>query len=150
MQEAFLYRFIEAHQAKYKDAVSELKKGQKKTHWMWFIFPIVKGLGKSETAQYYAIESLNEAVSFIEHPYLGENYLKCLEAILLHQDQDIQVILGTSVDKWKFRASLTLFDQATSDDYGGNQIRSCLIEFYGGKKCPKTSKILTLFRESMK
>jgi uncharacterized protein (DUF1810 family) len=150
MPEAFLDHFIEAHQEKYKDALSELKKGQKKTHWMWFIFPIVKGLGKSETAQYYAIESLNEAVSFIEHPYLGENYSKCLEAILRHLGEDIQVILGSGVDKWKFRASLTLFEQATSDEYKKKQIKHCIIEFYGGKKCPKTLKVLTLFRKILK
>ena len=82
-----------------------------------------------------------------ENPYLGENYLKCLDVILLHQGEDIQVILGTSVDKWKLTASLTLFDQATSDEYGENQIKSCLIEFNDGKKCRKTSKILTSFRE---
>ena len=85
MSNIFLDHFIEAHKAQANDALNELLQGQKQTHWIWFMFPIIQGLGKSDTAQYYAIENIDEAKAFIDHPYLGDNCKNCLEAVLRHQ-----------------------------------------------------------------
>ena len=82
-----LDRFVKAHHLQFQSALSELESGQKQTHWMWFIFPIVGGLGKSETSMKYAIYSLAGAQAFIEHDYLGTNYRKCLRAVLSHTDK---------------------------------------------------------------
>ena len=138
MPQVFLDHFIEAHKAKFEDALLELKNGQKETHWIWFIFPIMRGLGKSETAQYYAIHDLNEAKAFINHKYLGSNYEECLEAILEHRGEHIGAIMASRIDKWKLRASLTLFDLATLEKVKKDLINSCLMEFYDGTKCSKT------------
>ena len=142
MSQIFLDHFIEAHKAKFEDALLELKNGRKETHWIWFIFPVIRGLGKSETAQYYAIDDLNEAKAFINHKYLGSNYEECLEAILEYRGENIGAIMASRIDKWKLRASLTLFDLATSEKGKKDQINSCLNEFYDGKKCFKTLKRL--------
>ena len=142
MSQIFLDHFIEAHKAKFEDALLELKNGQKETHWIWFIFPIMRGMGKSETAQYYAIDDLNEAKAFINHKYLGSNYEECLEAIFEHRGENIGAIMASRIDKWKLRASLTLFDLATSEKGRKDLINSCLNEFYDGTKCLKTLKKL--------
>ena len=96
MPDIFLDHFIEAHQAQAADALNELTQGQKQTHWMWFMFPIIQGLGKSDTAQYYAIESIDEANAFIDHPYLGNHYKNCLEAVLGHQDKTTKMASSES------------------------------------------------------
>ena len=142
MSQIFLDHFIEAHKAKFEDALLELKNGRKETHWIWFIFPVIRGLGKSETAQYYAIDDLNEAKAFINHKYLGSNYEECLEAIFEHRGENIGAIMASRIDKWKLRASLTLFDLATSEKGKKDLINSCLNEFYDGTKCLKTLKQL--------
>ena len=142
MSQIFLDHFIEAHKAKSEDALLELKNGRKETHWIWFIFPIMRGMGKSETAQYYAIDDLNEAKAFINHKYLGSNYEECLEAIFEHRGENIEEIMASRIDKWKLRASLTLFDLATSEKGKKDLINSCLNEFYDGTKCLKTLKQL--------
>ena len=142
MSQIFLDHFIEAHKAKFEDALLELKNGRKETHWIWFIFPVIRGLGKSETAQYYAIDDLNEAKAFINHKYLGSNYEECLEAILEYRGENIGAIMASRIDRWKLRASLTLFDLATLEKGKKDLINSCLNEFYDGTKCLKTLKQL--------
>ena len=138
----FLDHFIEAHDAQAADALKELTQGQKQTHWMWFIFPIIKGLGKSDTAQYYAIESIQEANAFINDPYLGNNYKNCLEAVLGHQEKTARSIFNTKIDDWKFRSSLTLFKNLPSDNSVSKNIQRCLKHFYNNEPCSKTLDIL--------
>ncbi len=138
----FLDHFIEAHKAQAADALNELAQGQKQTHWMWFIFPIIQGLGKSDTAQYYAIESIDEAKAFINHPYLGNNYKNCLEAILGHQDKTTKTIFNSQIDDWKFRSSLTLFKNLLSENSQTENIQRCLKHFYNNEPCSKTLEIL--------
>ena len=142
MPDIFLDHFIEAHQAQAADALKELTQGQKQTHWMWFMFPIIQGLGKSDTAQYYAIENIDEAKAFIDHPYLGNNYKNCLAAVLGHQDKTIRIIFNSKVDDWKFRSSLTLFKNLPSEYPQTKNIQRCLKHFYNNEPCSKTLEIL--------
>ena len=142
MSNVFLDHFIEAHKAQAIDALNELTQGQKQTHWMWFIFPIIQGLGKSDTAQYYAIENIDEATAFINHSYLGNNYKNCLEAVLGHQDKTTKKIFNSKIDDWKFRSSLTLFKDLPIDNSGKENIQRCLKHFYNNDPCSKTLDIL--------
>ena len=142
MSNIFLDHFIEAHQAQATDALNELTQGQKQTHWMWFMFPIIQGLGKSDTAQYYAIENIDEAKAFIDHPYLGHNYKNCLKAVLGHQDKTARIIFNSQIDDWKFRSSLTLFKDLPSDNSEKEKIQRCLKHFYNNEPCSKTLEIL--------
>ena len=142
MTEIYLDHFKEAHRAQFDSALTELLAGRKKSHWIWFIFPIAVGFGKSEIAQYYGIASMEEARAFIKDPYLGRNYITCIEAVMQHRTDDIEIILGSRIDKWKFRASLTLFERATFSDADRESIQQCLEWFYDGKRCGKTSRVI--------
>ena len=139
--------FIEAHRAQFDSALAELLAGRKKSHWIWFIFPIAVGFGKSEIAQYYGIASMEEARAFIKEPYLGRNYITCIEAVMRHRTDDIGIILGNRIDKWKFRASLTLFEEAVSSDADRESILQCLDCFYEGKRCGKTLSLIAAFQK---
>ena len=142
MPNIFLDHFIEAHKAQAVDVLNELTQGQKQTHWMWFIFPIIQGLGKSNTAQYYAIENIDEAKAFIDHPYLGDNYKNCLEAVLGHQDKTTRIIFNSKIDDWKFCSSLTLFKSLPLENSQTENIQRCLKHFYNNEPCSKTLEIL--------
>ena len=142
MSNIFLEHFIEAHKAQVSDALNELIQGQKQTHWMWFIFPIIQGLGTSDTALYYGIESIDEANAFINHPLLGNNYKNCLEAILGHQDKTTKTIFNSTIDVWKFRSSLTLFKGFPTDPSRRENIQQCLEHFYNNDPCSKTIDFL--------
>ena len=91
MSKIYLEHFIEGHNAQFEDALKELQSGEKKTHWIWFIFPIAEGLAKSEIAQYYEIGSLSEARAFLEHEQLGANFKKCVKAMLANKDRSASV-----------------------------------------------------------
>ena len=147
MTEIYLDHFIEAHRAQFDSALAELLAGRKKSHWIWFIFPIAVGFGKREIAQYYGIASMEEASSFIKEPYLGRNYITCIEAVMRHRTDDIGIILGNRIDKWKFRASLTLFEEAVSSDADRESILQCLDCFYEGKRCGKTLSLIAAFQK---
>ena len=147
MTEFHLDHFIEAHRAQFDSALTELLAGRKTSHWIWFIFPIAVGFGKSEIAQYYSIASMEEARAFIEDPYLGRNYITCIEAVMQHRTDDIEIILGSRIDKWKFRASLTLFEEALSSDADRESILQCLDCFYEGKRCGKTLSLIAAFQK---
>ena len=142
LSDIFLEHFVEAHNAQASGALDELTSGQKQTHWMWFIFPVIRGLGKSDTAQYYAIESIEEANAFINDPYLGNNYKNCLEAVLGHQDKTARAIFNSKIDDWKFKSSLTLFRNLPSDNSANENIQRCLKHFYNNEPCSKTLDII--------
>ena len=103
-----LQRFIDAQEGVHARALSELRAGRKTTHWMWFVFPQVAGLGSSAMAQRYAIGSLEEARAYLAHPVLGPRLVECTEAVLSHSDRTAHDILG-SPDDVKLRSSMTLF-----------------------------------------
>jgi len=106
-----LRRFVEAQAPIYVVALDEIASGQKRSHWMWFIFPQLRGLGRSSTAQMYGIGSLAEARAYLAHPLLGTRLHECVEAALDHSDRPLVELFG-SPDDFKFRSSMTLFARA--------------------------------------
>ena len=110
-----LYRFVEAQDPVYDQVCSELRQGYKVSHWIWFIFPQIEGLGYSPAARKFAISSLLEAVAYVEHPILGPRLLQCTELVTEISGRTINQILGPP-DDLKFRSSLTLFAHATTEN----------------------------------
>ena len=108
-----LERFIYAQKGVYDEVLFELRRKYKSGHWMWFIFPQLKGLGMSPMSRRFAISSLQEAIAYLDHPVLGPRLVECTHLLLLARDKSIRQILGTP-DDMKFRSSMTLFSQATS------------------------------------
>ena len=134
-----LQRFVDAQDRIFETALSELKSGKKQSHWMWFVFPQLAGLGRSPTAQFYAIRSLHEARAFLAHPTLGDRYRQSVEPMLGWSGRkDASEILG-DVDAVKLRSSLTLFENAS----GNPQFKQALEAFYDG---PDTATIQLLKR----
>ena len=109
-----LDRFVQAQDGVYDDALAELTAGRKRTHWMWFVFPQIAGLGSSPTAQRYAIRSLDEARAYLAHPVLGPRLRECAQALLAVPGRSAHEILGHP-DDLKLRSSMTLFARAAED-----------------------------------
>ncbi|MCB4860261.1 MULTISPECIES: DUF1810 domain-containing protein [unclassified Sphingobium] len=110
-QDATPARFLEAQANIYDTALAEIRAGAKRSHWMWYIFPQLRGLGRSPTAHYYGIATLAEARAYLSHPVLGSRYLECIKALQKLGDNDPVAVFG-SVDAMKLRSSLTLFAAA--------------------------------------
>jgi uncharacterized protein (DUF1810 family) len=110
-----LQRFIEAQQGTYETALKELQAGDKQSHWMWFIFPQLAALGRSPTAQFYGIRSLQETRAYLAHPVLGQRYRDSVAAILEWADRRSALEILGGVDAMKLRSSLTLFENASGD-----------------------------------
>ncbi|MDH7797913.1 MULTISPECIES: DUF1810 domain-containing protein [unclassified Beijerinckia] len=110
-----LQRFIDAQKDVYETALGELQAGRKQSHWMWFIFPQIAGLGASAMAQRYAITSSEEAHAYVHHPVLGQRLRACTLALNAHAERTAREIFG-SPDDLKFRSSLTLFSAVTPDE----------------------------------
>lgn len=108
-------RFAEAQSRCYEQALGELRAGKKRSHWMWFIFPQIAGLGASAVSQRFAIASLDEAQAYLSHPLLGDRLLECAGAVLVHKRKSVKSIFGTP-DWLKFHASMTLFHRARVDE----------------------------------
>ena len=106
--------FIQAQNTIYPSVIKELTEGRKRSHWMWFIFPQVKGLGHSKMARRFAIESLEQAKEYLQHDVLGARLIECAELLLLHPDKSALAIFG-SIDTLKLHSSLTLFTLASSN-----------------------------------
>jgi uncharacterized protein (DUF1810 family) len=104
-----LERFVSAQEGVYETALAELTAGEKRSHWMWFIFPQFAGLGHSAMARHYAIGSLAEARDYLDHPLLGSRLRACTAAVLSHPNRSAEGIFGT-IDALKFRSSMTLFE----------------------------------------
>jgi uncharacterized protein (DUF1810 family) len=109
-----LERFVEAQAPAYRQALAELKAGQKQSHWMWFVFPQLRGLGRSHIAQHYGISSASEARAYLGHALLGPRLIECTEAVLKHRGGDAEAIFG-AVDAMKFRSSMTLFEAVAEE-----------------------------------
>lgn len=133
-----LTRFVTAQQRDYQTALSEIRNGKKASHWMWYIFPQMKGLGRSPTSVYYGIQSLEEAKAFLQDPYLGKNLREITSALLSLQETDPRVIFGRP-DDLKCKSCMTLFKYAS----GNEPIFSAVLEnFYHGKEDRRTLKLL--------
>ena len=110
-----LMRFLDAQNKLYLTAFSEIKKGKKETHWMWFIFPQIKGLGSSDNANYYAIANLEVANEFLAHPILGKHLIEISELLLTFKRKSAESIFG-DLDARKLRSSMTLFSLVENAD----------------------------------
>lgn len=132
-----LARFVEAQEPVYGRAIDEIRRGAKRSHWMWFIFPQLAGLGKSVMAQRYAIGSLEEAKEYLQHPLLGARYIACVEALQDLGSSDPVPIFGDT-DARKLRSSLTLFEAA-----GGKPIIAAALDrWFGGERDETTLHLL--------
>jgi uncharacterized protein (DUF1810 family) len=141
MTDYYLDHFLEAHEAAFPDALRELEVGEKQGHWMWFIFPVCAGIGRSDMAQYFAIENLSGACAYLNDPTLSDHYERCVAAILQHSLRPPEMILG-AVDARKFRSSLTLFKAASAPGPHRQHIGQALDAFYGGQECEATLKFI--------
>ena len=133
-----LTRFITAQDPVYNDVLSELHKGQKRSHWMWFIFPQIDGLGHSSTAKRYAIKRAYEAREYLSHPIVGKRLLECAEAVKDIHDRSASQIFGYP-DDMKFRSSLTLFASVAGEK---SIFHGLITKYYAGKHDERTVEIL--------
>lgn len=129
-----LQRFVEAQEGCYADALSEVESGRKQTHWMWFIFPQAKGLGRSSTAAFYGITCREEAEQYLSHPVLGARLVEITEALLKVEGRTSFEIFG-SVDSRKLRSCMTLFSAISEE---GNVFEQVLNKYYNGVACAPT------------
>ena len=140
-----LDRFLKAQKAFYKEALEEIRQGQKQSHWMWFIFPQIIGLGHSETAQYYSIKNLQEAKDFLDDEVLGANLREISEALLKVDSNNAEEVMGWP-DDMKLKSSMTLFLEA---DPECEVFQKVLHKFFDGKKDQKTLEILETQKQNI-
>ena len=141
MSEPDLIRFIDAQAEVYSQVIDELSDGRKRSHWMWFIFPQLAGLGSSAMAQRYAIRDLDQARRYLADPILGIRLRHDLRLIMGHKGKSALEILG-SPDELKLRSCLTLFGQAASDQSDRALFKEALDQFYGGEPDHRTLELL--------
>jgi uncharacterized protein (DUF1810 family) len=131
-----LQRFVDAQDqdAGFGQVLAELRQGQKRGHWMWFVFPQIQGLGRSWDSEKFAISSRDEAEAYLQHPILGSRLRECTRLVTLVEGRSSEQIFGT-IDALKFRSSLTLFAHATTDN---KVFRDALDKYFGGQFDPLT------------
>ncbi len=134
-----LERFVTAQTPVFDTVLAELKAGRKRSHWMWFVFPQLRGLGRSSTAQFYGIGSLGEARAYLEHSLLGPRLALCTEAVLVSDAASLRELFG-SPDDLKFRSSMTLFATASADDR--SLFQKALDRWCGGHADEQTRRLL--------
>jgi len=138
MSEYDLDRFVFAQADLYSQALAELRAGRKQSHWMWFVFPQIAGLGRSPTAMFYAIASAAEARAYLAHPLLGARLVECIQAILAHRHRSAEAIFSP-VDAMKLRSSMTLFEAVAGDPA---PFAAVLDTFFDAGRDPATLKLL--------
>lgn len=142
-----LQRFAEAQQSEYRQVCAELTAGRKRGHWIWFIFPQLKGLGRSATAVHFGIGSLPEAQAYLAHPVLGPRLRECCRLLAAIRARPIQAIVG-SPDDLKVRSSMTLFRAAAGEPESAAEFQAVLDAFYGGEADAATLGLLSAGRGS--
>ncbi len=133
-----LERFINAQERDYKVALKEIGKGKKESHWMWYIFPQLKGLGRSHTSKHYAINGLEEAREYLEHPVLAPNLIEISNTLLLLDSNDAVAIFG-EIDSKKLQSCMTLFSAVPGADPVFNKV---LEKYFNGKRSYQSLRIL--------
>jgi uncharacterized protein (DUF1810 family) len=133
-----LSRFVQAQADTYADALGELRAGRKTSHWMWFVFPQIAGLGRSSMAQRYALGTIDEARAYLQHPVLGPRLLECADALLADHAHTAEQILGAT-DAMKLRSSMTLFAHAEPAEH---RFRRVLDRYYSGLEDAETLRRL--------
>ena len=134
-----LDRFISAQEYNYSDALKEIKNGQKISHWMWYVFPQIKGLGKSDTAKWYAIKDLQEAKDYLNNEVLSNRLEQICKALLELDCNDAYKIFG-SPDDMKLKSSMTLFEIAAPEN---KILKNVLDKYFNGERDQKTVKIIS-------
>ena len=137
-EEKDLERFIAAQKTAYDVALAEIKSGRKQSHWMWYIFPQLQGLGFSETAKYYGIKNKHEAEAFLQHPILGSRLIRICNSLLQLHTNNAHQVFG-SPDDLKLKSSMTLFASLSNTNPVFQQV---LNQFFNGEKDTKTLQIL--------
>jgi uncharacterized protein (DUF1810 family) len=122
----------------YTDAIEDLRRGHKSRHWIWYVFPQMRGLGESPNAYRYGVTAIDEARAYLDHPVLGTRLRECCEALLVHRDGDASEILGP-IDARKVRSSMTLFKRADPSEPVFGRV---LDAFYEGETDPRTDELL--------
>ncbi len=135
-----LNRFVQAQEDVYPRALAEIKRGQKRSHWMWFIFPQLDGLGYSSTARFYAIKSKEEARAYLNHPLLGKRLMECSETLLRLTGKSASEVFGYP-DDLKLRSSMTLFATVSQP---GSAFHRVLEHYFSGEMDQKTLELLRL------
>ncbi len=133
-----LSRFTNAQERIYDSALAELRAGQKRSHWMWYIFPQIDGLGHSSTSKHYAIKSLEEARQYLNHPVLGKRLLECAEAVFIIEGRSISEIFGYP-DDLKLKSSMTLFAHVSGP---GSVFARILDKYFNGERDGLTLQLL--------
>lgn len=137
-----LERFVSAQELEYGQVCAELRAGRKRSHWIWFIFPQMRGLGSSEMANYYGIGSRQEAEAYLKHPVLGERLRECTRLVLDISGRSINQILGYP-DDLKFRSSMTLFAAAAENEAPEKHLfQDALQQYFEGKPDSRTLALL--------
>lgn len=132
-----LARFVSAQEKSYSQALAEIRSGRKESHWMWFVFPQLRGLGRSAMAERYGLAGLAEARAYLGHPVLGPRLAEMSRAMRDRPGSDADAVLG-AVDAMKLRSCATLFEAA-----GGDEVFAALLDtFFGGARCPITLRLL--------
>jgi len=139
-----LERFVEAQAGSYERALAELRSGRKRTHWMWYVFPQMRGLGASALSRRYAIGSLEEARAYLAHPVLGPRLVECAEAVLALKGRSTRDIFG-SPDDLKLRSSATLFAAASPP---GSVFQQVIDQYFGGQADGRTLALIGAARAS--
>jgi len=132
-----LQRFLEAQEAIYVGVCAELRAGRKVSHWMWFIFPQISGLGLSPTAQFYAIESREEALAYLAHPVLGKRLMECVDLVNAVEGRTVHQIFG-SPDDAKFKSCVTLFAQVANMAHDPAVFEAALVKYFDGESDLRT------------
>lgn len=140
-----LRRFVDAQDRVYDTVLAELRNGAKRSHWIWFVFPQLRGLGRSPTAQHYGISTLDEARAYLAHPVLGARLRDCASLVAAIDGRSVDEIFGWP-DNLKVRSSMTLFAHATDDPDVQAGFRAVLDKFYGGEEDPATVELLNTER----
>ena len=133
-----LVRFVRAQESMYPQVIAELRDGRKQSHWIWFIFPQMKGLGRSSYSEFYGIRSIEEARAYLQHPLLGPRLEECTVLVLAVRGTPIDLILGPP-DDLKFRSSMTLFAQATPEN---SLFQQALDKYFSGRPDQLTLELL--------
>ncbi len=134
-----LNRFIKAQDESYDEIIRELKNGGKVTHWMWYVFPQIAGLGQSATAKFYAIQDPSEAQAYLDHPILGKRLLECTKIVISLRGKSALAIFG-DVDVMKFRSSMTLFMSVAGSE---SVFQKAIIKYFEGEPDRATLDILS-------
>jgi len=133
-----LQRFVDAQSRVYDEVREELRRGEKRSHWMWFIFPQMKGLGRTSTADYYGIASLEEARAYLAHPVLGPRLRECTMLVNTFLGRSADEIFG-GLDAMKFRSSMTLFSRAAAEP---REFADALRLYFAKEEDPLTLRLL--------